>query len=307
MDYRKLTQENRDELLKKELSPEKVKLIEKFALQSSPDLYWVSVTENAHEHKIFRHQYLKNNDIIRALFRINRLCFAKVNYFSRQSDKFEPQSYDYKKGFSETDWWNADFLKHNASGFQLDLRYLKTITDIKIFHELCDDLESFESQPESTIREAETKEHILLTNISFQSKRYWNYPESFFDIWKDELTITENYISGNDVYVYEINGNVTGYYSIVTLRSDLAVSEIIIEAGIWLEHMFILPEFIGKGIGRQLFTHCVEKCAKKNTDRIKILADPNASQFYEKMGCRFIKEYPSTIAGRTTPYLEYIF
>ncbi len=144
MDLRKLDQEDRDKLLKEELSPEKVKLIEKFDLQSTPDLCWVSRKENSHEQVVFKHNYLKKNDIIRVLFRINKLCFAKVNYFSTNAEKFEPHVYGYKNGFSKTDWWNTDFLMHKASGYQIDLRFLQTITDIEKFKELCDYLESLE-------------------------------------------------------------------------------------------------------------------------------------------------------------------
>ncbi len=146
MDYRKLDQETRDKLLKKELSPEKVKLIDKFCLQSTPDLYWVSRKENAHDHIIFKHNYLKNHDIIHVLFRINRLCFAKVNYFGRNKDEFEPQVYYYKTGFVKTGWWNAEFLKHKKSGYNIDLRYLQTITDIEKFKDLCAYLESLENE-----------------------------------------------------------------------------------------------------------------------------------------------------------------
>ncbi len=146
MDYRRLDQETRDELLKKELSAEKVSLIDKFGLQSTPDLYWVSRKENAHDHIIFKHNYLKKHDIIRVLFRINRLCFAKVNYFSQNENKFEPQVYDYKNGFTKTDWWNTEFLRHKESGFQIDLRYLQTITDIEKFRGFCDYLESLEEK-----------------------------------------------------------------------------------------------------------------------------------------------------------------
>jgi hypothetical protein len=146
MDYRKLDQETRDALLKKELTPEKVRLIDKFGLQSTPESYWISRKENAHDHIVFKHNYLKKNDIIRVLFRINRLCFAKVNYFSQNADKFEPQIYDYKNGFMETDWWNTEFLRHKASGYQIDLRFLQTITDIEKFKELCAYLESLESK-----------------------------------------------------------------------------------------------------------------------------------------------------------------
>ncbi len=141
--------------------------------------------------------------------------------------------------------------------------------------------------------------------MSFDSKRYWNYPEKYFNIWDTELTITSDYISINDVYVYEENDCIIGYYSIVDLKRDLIVSDIVIEAGTWLEHMFISPQSIRNGIGTKLFWDCIKLCYSKSIVTLKILADPNSRGFYEKMGCKFIKDYPSTIEGRTTPYLEY--
>lgn len=144
MDYRKLDQETRDKLLKEELTAEKVKLLEKFGLKSTPDLYWVLHGENAYDHIVFKHNYLKNNDIIRVLFRMNRLCFAKVNYFSKNAESYEPQVYDFRNGFAKTDWWNAEFLKHKGSGMQIDLRYLQSITDIEDFKDFCVYLESLE-------------------------------------------------------------------------------------------------------------------------------------------------------------------
>ncbi len=155
------------------------------------------------------------------------------------------------------------------------------------------------------IRRANIIENKFLTEMSFDSKRYWNYPEKYFNIWDTELTITSDYISTNDVYVYEENDCIIGYYSIVDLKRDLIVSDIVIEAGTWLEHMFISPQSIRNGIGTKLFLDCIELCYSKSIVTLKILADPNSRGFYERMGCKFIKDYPSTIEGRTTPYLEY--
>jgi len=47
---------------------------------------------------------------------------------------------------------------------------------------------------ELVIRQAKRTESGDLTSISFASKRYWNYPEEYFDVWKKELTITPGYI-----------------------------------------------------------------------------------------------------------------
>jgi len=73
------------------------------------------------------------------------------------------------------------------------------------------------------IRPAKESEHQELTSISFESKGYWNYPKSYFDVWENELTINHEYIRTNTVFVYEINGVVLGYYSIVELKENIEI------------------------------------------------------------------------------------
>ena len=154
------------------------------------------------------------------------------------------------------------------------------------------------------IRQAKAQEADLLTGISFASKGYWRYPEEFFTVWSGELTISSDYIRKNDVFVVENDGAVVGYYSIVELKNDIEVSGIKINKGFWLEHMFIEPHSIGKGFGTEMFHHLRQRCAERGIHELGILADPNARGFYEKMGCFYKCEYPSTIKDRTTPYLH---
>lgn len=154
------------------------------------------------------------------------------------------------------------------------------------------------------IRPAKKEEAEILTKISFKSKGYWNYPQEYFDIWNNELTISPDYIEKNEVYVYELGGAVVGYYSFVELLEDIEISGIMIKKGFWLEHMFIEPENIGNGIGTKMFDHLRKRCLFKDVNELGILADPNSRGFYEKMGCIFNRDYPSTIKNRTTPYLK---
>lgn len=60
-----------------------------------------------------------------------------------------------------------------------------------------------------TIRQAKDIESDILTAISFAAKRYWDYPEKYFTIWKEELTITSNYINDNIVFIAEVDEKVT--------------------------------------------------------------------------------------------------
>lgn len=153
------------------------------------------------------------------------------------------------------------------------------------------------------IRHAKIQEAEILTKISFGSKAYWDYPKEFYDIWLNELTISSDYIQNNDVFVFENDGAIIGYYSIVELKDDIEVSGIRISKGFWLEHMFIEPQSIGKGIGTKMFDHLRKRCGSRGITELGILADPNSRGFYEKMGCEYRYECPSTIKNRTTPFL----
>ena len=157
------------------------------------------------------------------------------------------------------------------------------------------------------IRRAGKNDAAVLTDLSFRSKAYWQYPSHYFDIWKDELTVTPDYIAANILYVCEDDrtGQLTGYYSLVFLAQDLVFPGGVLRHGWWLEHMFVDPGFIRRTIGIQLFYHLQQVCKNRCIDRVGILADPNARGFYEKMGCIYRGEYASTIPGRTTPHLEY--
>jgi GNAT superfamily N-acetyltransferase len=153
------------------------------------------------------------------------------------------------------------------------------------------------------IRQARDGEENLLTEISFASKGYWNYPPEYLKIWEPELTITKNYLSRNKVFVYESDKEILAFYSIVNLSEPLILEGIEIGEGIWLDHMFVRPDQIGHGIGKRLFTHLTGYCKENSIGEIKILVDPNARGFYEKMGCEYIKEYLSTIKSRTIPMM----
>lgn len=155
------------------------------------------------------------------------------------------------------------------------------------------------------IRPAKKSEANILTKISFESKGYWYYPQDYFDIWKNELTISADYVEKNNVFVFEQGGSVVGYYSIVELPEDIEASGIKIRQGYWLEHMFIEPLHIGKGIGSRMFQHLSNWCSEVGIKEMGILADPNSKGFYEKMGCQYVEEYPSTVKNRTTPYLVF--
>ena len=64
-----------------------------------------------------------------------------------------------------------------------------------------------------------------------------------------------------------------------------------------LEHLWVLPEHIGAGIGRALFDHAVRRAAALDVTTLSIEADPNAEGFYLQMGARRVGENVYEIEG----------
>lgn len=74
--------------------------------------------------------------------------------------------------------------------------------------------------------------------------------------------------------------------------------------GFWLDNFFILPEFIGHGVGRNLFEHAKNTCKNIGCSKLFLFSDPHAQGVYTKMGIRLNQNCPSGIEGRTIRMLE---
>lgn len=148
---------------------------------------------------------------------------------------------------------------------------------------------------------ADEQDAAILTDIAFSAKRHWPYPESYFNIWRQELTITQDYIASNTVYKILCNGTVAGFYSIVNNTRDFYSGEVFVQKGFWLEHIFISPEYHRRGMGRMLTDHAKQIAKGKGIDALLIFVDPFAKGFYDKIGADFLYDSKSSIPGRMIP------
>jgi N-acetylglutamate synthase-like GNAT family acetyltransferase len=60
----------------------------------------------------------------------------------------------------------------------------------------------------------------------------------------------------------------------------------------------VAPEYIGSGVGKELFIHAMQNAARRSVSEIEIVSDPNAEGFYRKMGAHRIGESVSEIDGQ---------
>jgi N-acetylglutamate synthase-like GNAT family acetyltransferase len=136
-------------------------------------------------------------------------------------------------------------------------------------------------------RRARPDEADHLTALAHAAKRHWGYPESWIAHWKSDLTITSEFISTNEVFVALAGKDIIGC-------SALVLGDSIAE----LEHMWIKPEYMGKGVGRELLAQVTNRAANLDLRELEISADPNAEGFYRHMGAVRIGEIQSEIEGQ---------
>jgi GNAT superfamily N-acetyltransferase len=145
------------------------------------------------------------------------------------------------------------------------------------------------------IRRALPEEADSLSQIALSAKAHWGYPERWMEIWTPLLTITPEFISSADVWAAEVNSELAGFYALIFVGQRAS-----------LEHLWILPAYMGKGIGRALFEHALARCREMQCQGLEIVSDPNAQDFYECMGAKKVGVSLGEVDGelRSLPIME---
>ena len=127
-----------------------------------------------------------------------------------------------------------------------------------------------------------------LTRVAFAAKGHWGYPERWMRRWAESLTIAPEFVRDNEVYAAVEGGAAVGFYALVGSGSVLE-----------LEHLWVVPESIGRGAGRALLEHAIERAASLGAETLRIEADPNAEGFYRRMGAERTGENVYEIEGHS--------
>jgi GNAT superfamily N-acetyltransferase len=107
-----------------------------------------------------------------------------------------------------------------------------------------------------------------LTAITKKAKAYWGYSDEQIKIWSKLLTITPTYIETQSVYKLVIDAKTVGYYSF--FYED--------EHTIKLDSLFILPVYIGKGLGRILMNDFLILVKRNNVNKRILDSESNAEK-----------------------------
>ena len=135
-----------------------------------------------------------------------------------------------------------------------------------------------------SIRFAAPEEADRLTEIACVSKAHWGYSAAQINDWRRAfLTVTADYILAHSVWVAQDTCGKPVAFAALERHCTSAV----------LEHLWVLPAFMGRGIGRRLF----KRVAAEEPD-FTFTSDPHADDFYRKLGAQKIGEVVSDSQGR---------
>lgn len=145
------------------------------------------------------------------------------------------------------------------------------------------------------IDRAKPEQAEALSRIALASKRHWGYPDRWIELWKPQLTFNPVYFEENESWVAKTDNTPIAFYTL--LERD---------GSAWLDNLWVLPEYIGQGVGKTLFLHALELSRQRGYKALRLEADPNAAGFYEKMGMKKIGERVSEVEGqqRILPIME---
>jgi ribosomal protein S18 acetylase RimI-like enzyme len=146
------------------------------------------------------------------------------------------------------------------------------------------------------ITRAKPGDAAALTAIALAAKRHWGYPERWIEGWRDLLTVGQEFIASHETYAAIIDGRTVGFYALDRKddRADLL-------------HLWVSPDWMGRGVGRSLFLHALERVKASGFSVLEIESDPNALGFYERMGARRVGVRVSQLDGqpRALPILVF--
>lgn len=136
------------------------------------------------------------------------------------------------------------------------------------------------------ITTAHPAEAHTLTEIAFAAKRSWGYPDQAIVAWRSSLTITSDAIEANEFFAARMGGRIVGFGALKLDGNTLL-----------LDHLWVLPSEMGRGVGRALFRYARERAQSRRFSTFEFESDPHASGFYERMGAEHVRTHTVLLEG----------
>jgi GNAT superfamily N-acetyltransferase len=142
------------------------------------------------------------------------------------------------------------------------------------------------------IRVVAPDEGERLREIAIAAKASWGYDLTRVTEWAAMGDFSPRRLARKDVYVASADHKIVGWMAAIHQGQVL-----------WLDDLWIDPDWMGQGIGSQLFRHAMDVGRQSGAARMEWEAEPHALGFYEKMGGRYVRDGDLSLWGRVNPVL----
>ena len=146
------------------------------------------------------------------------------------------------------------------------------------------------------VRRAVAHDAPALTVLALRAKSRWGYPAEWIDLWREELTITPQYISKHTLFVATDEEIPIGMCALERVAG-----------GCSLENVWIAPDRQRRGIGRTLVMLALREAARTHAGAVRVVSDPFAEGFYTRLGAERRGEVPSPMPGAPDRVLPVLF
>ena len=137
------------------------------------------------------------------------------------------------------------------------------------------------------VRAAVEHEAEFLSALAMRAKAHWGYSAEVLERWRSELAVSPTSVRTKRTFVAVVDGQVVGFYSLASSETS------------WqLDHLWVLPEFMHRGIGRALVSHALTTALHGGAVEVTVDADPNAESFYLRCGAVRCGELSAPIPGQ---------
>jgi GNAT superfamily N-acetyltransferase len=152
------------------------------------------------------------------------------------------------------------------------------------------------SRSHAMIRAARSDEGRTLTQLVFESKRYWGYDDAFTERCRSELVVHASDIEAGNVYVaVDEHDKALGVY----------VTKELGDGDVELDALFVTPSHVGSGVGAALIAHAVNRARSEGYVTMHLDSDPFAATFYEGQGATLVGTATSASTGRELARYEF--
>ena len=137
------------------------------------------------------------------------------------------------------------------------------------------------------IRPAVETEAGLLSALAMSAKAHWGYSVEVLEAWRSELALSPEDVQMKLTFVVVVDEEIAGFYSLAPSEASWA-----------LDNLWVLPQFMNRGVGRTLLSHALEMATLHGAAEVTVDADPNAAPFYIECGAIHRGEVSAPIPGQ---------